>query len=196
METFFTVSEQTWLFLWACVLGAALGVVYDMFRVLRIILKHNNIAVFIEDVLFTVFYGLCIFVYITELSRGYIRFFIILGSLLGFTLYILTVGMFVVTIMKKIIKFIKTVFSKIFSVLSKPVKAIYRFIAQKGNVVFVKMSESYKKTRHKSKKSLKHKHSVVYNNHNNTHIIMTGSENHNAGKESKKGKKILNNQTT
>ena len=124
METFFTVTEQTRLFLWACLIGVGLGIVYDCFRVLRIVFNHKFVAVFIEDVLFTIFYALCLFVYMTECSRGQIRFFVIIGSLLGFVAYLLTVGFVVVTIFRCAVFVIKKIFIRIYELIFMPIKKV------------------------------------------------------------------------
>lgn len=48
-----TVAGQTWLFLLSVALGAALGVCYDVFRILRIAFRHPSLAVLLEDILFS-----------------------------------------------------------------------------------------------------------------------------------------------
>ena len=103
METFFNVSEQTQLFLWACVLGAFTGIFYDIFRVLRILIKHNSFVVFIEDIIFTLFFGMSLFIFATEKARGEVRFFMLFGALLGFIIYYMTIGFLMVNIIKRII---------------------------------------------------------------------------------------------
>ena len=44
-ETFFTVHEELILFGLSCLFGAALGVCYDVFRSLRLIVPHNFVLV-------------------------------------------------------------------------------------------------------------------------------------------------------
>ena len=58
-ETFFTVHEELILFGLSCLFGAALGVCYDVFRALRLIVPHNFVLVMAEDIVF--FIGYCIF---------------------------------------------------------------------------------------------------------------------------------------
>lgn len=52
-----TVAGQTWLFLLSVALGAALGVCYDVFRILRIAFRHPSLAVLLEDILFSLAAG-------------------------------------------------------------------------------------------------------------------------------------------
>lgn len=104
IETFFTVSEQCTLFMLSVILGLGIGVFYDIFRTLRIVFppaaKKN--AVFAEDIVFMVISGAAVFVYAAVLCRGQVRFFCVIGTFLGFLLYIATVGSLIVGILRSI----------------------------------------------------------------------------------------------
>ena len=114
LETFFTVSEQCSLFLLSVVLGLGIGVFYDVFRTLRIVFppaaKKN--AVFAEDIVFMAASGAAVFVYAAVLCRGQVRFFCVLGTFLGFLLYIATVGCLIVGILRRIAAAIVKFFRK------------------------------------------------------------------------------------
>ncbi len=197
METFFTVSDQTWLFLWSCVIGAFLGVVYDFFRVLRIIKKHSLIAVFIEDFIYVTFCFFVIFIYCMEKARGEIRFFIFLGSLLGFAVYIFTAGNFIVNIIRKIVLFIKSLLIKIYNKLFKPVIMFFVHKFQKYILETVKYKLKEKKNLYQKKKHLKQTKNIVYNNHK--HIQKDNNErdilNESKKTSFKKRKKVIRQQT-
>ena len=47
-----TIADQTRLFLLALGLGFLLGIVYDLFRVVRMAFTMRRVGVFIQDVLF------------------------------------------------------------------------------------------------------------------------------------------------
>lgn len=51
-DTYFTVQEQTTLFLFACLLGLPMGLLFDLFRMLRVLFRHAMVVVAIEDILF------------------------------------------------------------------------------------------------------------------------------------------------
>lgn len=114
LETFFTVSEQCVLFLLSVVLGAGIGVFYDVFRTLRIVFppaaKKN--AVFAEDIVFMVASGAAVFLYAAVLCRGQVRFFCVIGTFLGFLLYIATVGSLIVGILRSIASAVRNFFRK------------------------------------------------------------------------------------
>lgn len=88
----FEPSVELGLFFSAAALGAVLGAVFDIFRVLRIIIRHNGAAVFVEDLLFMLFSGFWFFVFSMTAARGQLRAFLLLAVLLGAALYLLTVG--------------------------------------------------------------------------------------------------------
>jgi hypothetical protein len=94
LETFFTVTEQAEIFLISVVLGAALGVVFDSFRLLRAVFvtARRKGAVAVADFLFVLFYAFCIFIYSVLFGRGEVRFFIVVGSLCGFAVEVITIG--------------------------------------------------------------------------------------------------------
>jgi spore cortex biosynthesis protein YabQ len=188
METFFKVSEQTWLFLWACVIGIGLGIVYDFFRVFRIIIKHNKTAVFFEDVFFTFIFAMTLFIYSTEKARGELRFFIFLGAFLGFILYVFTVGYVVVTIIRKVVTTIYKVVKFIYNKVSPPIKKILGIVVQKSKKLFVKNTLTFKKIALKKQKSLKRRRSMVYNNHNNKQISNSRDVKNNGNKKRAKHK--------
>ena len=50
-DTYFTVQEQTTLFLSACLLGLPMGLLFDLFRMLRVLFRHALVVVAIEDIL-------------------------------------------------------------------------------------------------------------------------------------------------
>ena len=192
METFFNVSEQTWLFLWACVIGVGLGIVYDFFRVFRILINHNQTAVFVEDVVYTFFFAMTLFVYSTERARGELRFFIFLGAFLGFVVYTLTVGYIIVSIIRRVVTFIYKILHAVYIRISVPVKKLVCTLVQKTKNKFVKFISTLKNNRKKKQKSLKQSSSIVYNNHNNKQISSNRDVKNNGRKNhrKKKAKKV------
>ena len=59
-DTYFTVQEQTTLFLFACLLGLPMGLLFDLFRMLRVLFRHAIVVVAIEDILFWCGHTRCI----------------------------------------------------------------------------------------------------------------------------------------
>ena len=61
LETFFTVPEQTRLLIFAVLLGIPLGVVFDVLRMLRLLLPHGKLAAALEDVAFLLLWAALFF---------------------------------------------------------------------------------------------------------------------------------------
>ena len=83
---------QIYTFLLSIALGAAVGVVYDMFRAFRRAIPCRKISVFFQDVIFWLIACIVFFCFSLIRCGGQIRFFALLGMFSGFTLWIMTVG--------------------------------------------------------------------------------------------------------
>lgn len=90
LESFFTVSEQLNLFFICILFGIPLGLLYDVFRILRIILPHNALATAAEDVLFFIIYSVFIMLFTYTAARSEFRMYFIFGNLAGFFIYYFT----------------------------------------------------------------------------------------------------------
>lgn len=87
-----TVAGQTWVFLGGILVGAALGVCYDLFRVVRLAVPHPAALVAVEDLVFFCVCAAGTFLYLLGAGYGQLRGFILVGELVGFLLYHCTLG--------------------------------------------------------------------------------------------------------
>jgi len=164
LETFFTASEQMMLFLWSVVIGAGLGVGYRLFRIVRLTFPHGSVAVFFEDVLFSLIWGFVMFVFVMEFGRGNLRFFYIIGNAVGFILYLVTLGNIVNRIMRGIIGALKKIVSFIFRTLVLPVNRFFVALYLMLKPIFCNLYLKLMKMLPKTKKSLKTADKMLYNN--------------------------------
>lgn len=131
-ETFFSVGEELRLFLLTCLTGAIFGVYYDVFRTLRLAVRHNKFFVLLEDILFLATYAVYLLSFASAEARGELRGYYVLGGIIGFTLYYFTVGKTVIRLMQKLTGVIKCVFA----VVVKPFIAVGRkFVGYTKNIV-------------------------------------------------------------
>ena len=79
-----TIAGQTTSFIVAFMTGAALCLVYDFFRILRLASKPSRPAMFIQDIIFWLICALITFGLLLVRCNGMIRGYAILGELLGF----------------------------------------------------------------------------------------------------------------
>lgn len=164
LETFFTTTEQTNLFLLSILVGALLGVVYEIFRVIRITLPHNDIAVFFEDLLFSFIWGFSMLVFVIELGRGELRLFFVIGNIIGFVLYFLTVGNVVNRVIRMLARAVKWLFSLILRTFVRPVGRFFNALYIMLKPIFCNLYLNLIKKIPKSKKNLKTRDKVLYNN--------------------------------
>jgi len=87
-----SMSGQASVFAAACAAGAAIGLIYDVFRLVRRIIPHSAAVIHIEDTVFWVSVSLLMFYVTLQTSYGKVRFFNILGAALGALLYFMTAG--------------------------------------------------------------------------------------------------------
>jgi len=143
-----TVTQQTITFLYAVALGILLCAVYDVFRIIRIAFGARHIAVFVEDLIFSLIALILTFVFVITFNNGEVRFFVLIGELLGFTIYYFTVGRAVMKLSKAIINLIKKLFRFVFTPFAKLFKAV-------KNKIKAKKEKTVKKRRYIFKKHLK-----------------------------------------
>lgn len=160
------MSQQTSFFLLSVVLGAAMGVVYDLFRVFRIIFPPaaKTAAAAVQDVIFWLIYGFALFCYSSAVCGGELRFFMLFGSLIGFTLYIVTLGNLITGILRRIASAVGKALHKVYSALFEPLVNILKDLCQKVRTVFVRNHKNNTKKVSGDKKPLKNVRGLVYNN--------------------------------
>lgn len=140
-ETYFSFSEHTQLFIYSCISGAILGIVYDIFRTFRIIFPHNSLLVMIEDVLFAIIYVIFTVSFTSAFARGEFRIFYIFGNILGFTLYFFTIGRIAVLVIRKLIGIITNLILFLF----RPFCLIYALMCKKFHKKFGSFNEFFLK---------------------------------------------------
>ena len=130
LETFFSVSQQTQLFLLSCLAGIPLGILWDIFRVIRTVFPHNTLLVIIEDMLYMLIYAIFMTTFTIVMARGDYRFFYTIGNILGFALYFFTVGNVVLGVIRRICGWI----TALFSALAKPLNILFKKLFKSGHL--------------------------------------------------------------
>ena len=157
------LAHQTRLFFMAVGLGFFAGVVFDLFRILRLAVSFGKIAVAVQDVIYILFVFALSFVFFLSKNMGEIRLFAILGELIGFIIYYLTFGSFVYSISGKLIALIRRVLSWLFKIISYPFIKAYRFAAKIAGKIGLKLKKMAIKTVNKLKFRLQRDKALLYN---------------------------------
>ena len=87
-----SVTVQTMIFACSCILGAGLGILYDVFRIIRMVINSKSVAIFVEDVIYFILSGIITFVFVLKINSGESRFYILAGEGIGWIAYHLTLG--------------------------------------------------------------------------------------------------------
>lgn len=135
LESFFTVSRQTAQFFMSVALGAALGILYDCFRAVRIVFPfmRKNGAVLAADIVFGLCFGTALFLFGALFCRGSVRFFCAAGTILGFILYIVTLGSLITGILRAVVSALYKILHKVYSTVSAPIVKLTKRIYPKEN---------------------------------------------------------------
>lgn len=80
-------------FLASLLTGVLIGLIYDVFRIGRVIFGGGRIKLFLEDVLFSMMTALVFAVFTFNVTMGVVRMFAAIGALIGFFAYRFSLGL-------------------------------------------------------------------------------------------------------
>ena len=116
--------------------GILIGLLFDIFRILRKSFHTADWITYIQDVLFWILAGSMMLFSIFTFNHGEIRSYVFIGILVGIVIYMLAISKLVVKSSVTIILFIKKILSYPIHLIEKIVKIIIinpiLFIAKKG----------------------------------------------------------------
>ena len=87
--------------------GIVIGILFDIFRILRKSFTTPDIITYIEDIIFWVISGSFFMFVLFKFNNGEIRSYVLLGLLSGILIYLFTISKYFIKINVKIIKIIK-----------------------------------------------------------------------------------------
>ena len=117
-------GNQTYLFIVFTIVGIIIGILFDIFRILRKSFKTKDIVTYIEDILFWILTGIIILFSMYKFSNGELRFFMIIGIIMGTLMYMITFSKYVIKISVFVINIFKIWILYPFKVLIKISKKI------------------------------------------------------------------------
>lgn len=144
-------SEQTVIFLTSLGVGFLLGILYDVFRAIRLSLTKSRTATIIFDILYFFTFGFLSYIFILALNKGEIRSYIIIGEIIGAVFYYFSFGIVAIRLTDKFVAIINRIKKFIFTVISFPLKLLHRLFYKS----ILKIKEIFKKTEKKSSKMQK-----------------------------------------
>ena len=121
------ITNQAYLFLIFTINGIIIGLLFDIFRILRRSFKTADIITYIQDILFWILTGLILLYSIFTFSDGEVRFYMFIGVFLGCLIYMLMFSKYFIKINVKIVITMKKIVGKIISIVIFPLKTIIKF---------------------------------------------------------------------
>lgn len=153
------LAQQTRIFMYSLGFGFLLGILYDIFRTLRLIISRSRGFVFFADILYFVLCAFLTFCFMLVADSGRVRLYVGGGEVLGWLIYYFSFGAIAIKTCNALVAFVH----KAFSLFLKPIKRFFGAMKKKS----AKMSASGKKIIRKSDKKAKfilQKHrGIVYN---------------------------------
>ena len=152
------VANQAYLFLIFILNGILIGILFDIFRILRRSFKTPNFVTYIEDILFWIISTLSVIYSLFVFNNGEIRGYIFIGLIFGIAIYMLFFSKIVMKVSIKIMLLLKQVFKFLYKILSYPVKIILnplKFLMKK--LFSFKIDMQKLKIKSKSNKNLQNK---------------------------------------
>ena len=122
------LTEDNVLLLSSILLGFFFGLYYEVFRFLRLSFPHNSLTVGIEDLLFFLPVTVIFLLFTYAFSSGVVRWFSVFGAVLGFLLYLCTLGKLLMFCSEKILSVIRKVLRGIWRFLLKPIFIVFKNI--------------------------------------------------------------------
>ena len=142
-------TNQAYLFMVFSLVGIIIGLLFDLFRVLRKTFKTKDIITYIEDILFWMITGIIIIVAMYYFSDGELRFFMIIGLILGTAIYLFTVSKVIINIFIWVIDFIKRIIIYPIKLIQKVIK---KYFFRQLLVIFINFRKNFTKLSKKIKK--------------------------------------------
>ena len=124
------ITNQAYLFFIFIINGILIGLLFDFFRILRRIIKTNDIVTYIEDILFWILTGFIILYSIFVFNDGQLRLYMFLGIILGAFTYMIFISSYVIKINIKIINFLR----KVVNIMIAPFKFLLNILRR----IFIK----------------------------------------------------------
>ena len=151
------VANQANLFLIFTINGIVIGILFDIFRILRKSFKTSDIVTYMQDILFWILTGFILLYSIFTFSNGEVRFYMFLGVFLGCLIYMILFSKYFINI--------NVIIKKIISIILTPIKLSIKFIKKliirPINFITINIGKFKIKSQNKLKNVLKsHKNKV------------------------------------
>ncbi len=124
------VSTELYIFLSTVGAGLAIGLVYDLFRVVRARAKATGLFADLQDIIFWLITTGIVFTVIFVTNNGRIRWFEFMGVILGLVLYFFTISWIICRVLNWFLSILVKFFLICFKIILTPVVFLYKIISK------------------------------------------------------------------
>lgn len=121
-------QNQAYLFYIFILTGILIGLLFDIFRILRKSFKTSDLVTLIQDVIFWILAGGLFAYTVFKFNNGEIRSYVFLGVAIGLIIYLLLFSKIFIRVNVKVISLLKQFFLVLLKVISVPIKIVLNFI--------------------------------------------------------------------
>lgn len=119
------IIKEVTFFSHSVVMGLAITFFYDWFLICRKLIRHSRLLVSLEDLIFWITCGIGVFYMLYRENNGILRWFAVVGAVLGMCFYKAVIKKSFVNIMSTCIYKIMCFIFRILQVVLKPVKWLF-----------------------------------------------------------------------
>lgn len=157
------MGEQAKIFLLSLGFGFFIGILYDVIRLVRMLFGNGKKSFLVLDVFYMLFAATLTFLFLLTQTGGSVRAYVLLGELLGFFIYFVTLGTLIAAVFDRLTAFLYRFFEKLFLGFKRVFRAMFAPIRR----IFLKNAKKTHKKVHfsikKSKIHLKSLRDLLYN---------------------------------
>jgi len=148
--------NQAYLFYVFILTGILIGLLFDIFRILRKSFKTSDFITILQDILFFLLTGVIVIYTVFKFNNGELRSYVLLGISTGLTAYMLLFSKIFIKINVLIIGFIKKVVAFIINIILYPFKLIFnilrKILLKPVSFVFINIRKNVKNSINKMSK--------------------------------------------
>lgn len=149
-------NTESFLFFSSILLGFIIGFYYEIFRFIRLAFPHPDFLIALEDLCFFIPLSPVLIFFHYALNSGIFRWFSMAGCLLGFLLYLGTVGKLLLHCSAGILFCIKAVLKGLYGIFIRPLYIVFKNITNclygKGKVLVIMKKKKHALMRLQRKK--------------------------------------------
>ncbi|WP_242859770.1 spore cortex biosynthesis protein YabQ [Clostridium argentinense] len=125
------MEQQIILFVFSLLSGVLIGVLFDIYRIIRGVEDVGAIITIIQDILFWIATGFIVFIFMMYTSYAYMSFNVFVYVSIGLFVYIKLISKIFINVLHNVLVAIGKVLRVIFNTLSYPVRfCLYKIIGK------------------------------------------------------------------